>query len=308
MPRRPREESPSEDTLEAGSLVRLQRYLAMAGAGSRRHCEDFILTGRVTVDGKVVRELGTRIDPESQKVQLDGERVHVERRVHYLLNKPVGYLCTNRDPDGRPRVIDLFPKDRERLFTVGRLDENSQGLILVTNDGELAHLLAHPRFRVRKTYQVQVAGVPTREIVDQLTQGAYFAEGRFKAAEARMVKAMDKSALIEIVLTEGQNREIRRLLAKLGHKVQRLQRVALGPLKLGTIPPGHFRPLTSQEVRELYGIVSGPRPKGKAPAGKKPGRGKSGGASRPGGKPRSRSGSASTSKSRSGGPRRRARS
>jgi len=294
MSRRPRNESPSEETLEGGSLVRLQRYLAMAGAGSRRHCEEFILTGRVTVDGKVVRELGTRINPDTQKVQLDGERVHVERRVHYLLNKPVGYLCTNRDPDGRPRVVDLFPKDRERLFTVGRLDENSQGLILVTNDGELAHLLAHPRFRVRKVYQVQVAGIPTQEIVDQLTQGAYFAEGRFKAAEARLIKARHQSALVEIVLTEGQNREIRRLLAKLGHKVQRLQRVALGPLKLGTLPPGHFRPLTSQEVRELYTLVSGPgRSK---PSGKKAGRpsGQQGGR-----KNRTRSGAAaSSSKSR----------
>lgn len=301
MPRRPKEENPHQEVLEAGSQVRLQRYLAMAGAGSRRHCEEFILTGRVTVDGKVVRELGTRIDPDSQKVQLDGERVHVERRVHYLLNKPVGYLCTNRDPDGRPRVVDLFPKDRERLFTVGRLDENSQGLILVTNDGELAHLLAHPRFRVRKVYQVQVAGIPTREIVEQLTQGAYFAEGRFKAAEAKMIKAKQKCALLEIVLTEGQNREIRRLLAKLGHKVQRLQRVALGPLKLGTIPPGHFRPLTSQEVRELYTLVSGPRPKGKKVGGRKTGGRKPGGAARPGGSRGSRSrpgGSAASGRSR----------
>lgn len=297
------EDSDSEEPLQAGSLVRLQRYLAMAGAGSRRHCEEFILTGRVTVDGKVVRELGTRIDPDTQKVQLDGEKVHVERRVHYLLNKPVGYLCTNRDPDGRPRVIDLFPRDRERLFTVGRLDENSQGLILVTNDGELAHLLAHPRFRVRKIYHVQVAGVPTREIVDQLTQGAYFAEGRFKAAEARMVKAQKQSAMLEIVLTEGQNREIRRLLAKLGHKVQRLQRVALGPLKLGTVPPGHYRPLTSQEVKELYTLVSGVARKKAAARGKR--------ATTPAGKGRARPGkragasrSARTSSGRRTRPRR----
>ncbi|HTI50057.1 MAG TPA: pseudouridine synthase [Planctomycetaceae bacterium] len=246
----------SEGADDTGSQVRLQRFLAMAGAGSRRHCEDFILTGRVTVDGQTVRELGTRIDPDAQLIRLDGERIRVERRVYYLLNKPVGYLCTNRDPDGRPRVIDLFPRDRERLFTVGRLDENSQGLMLVTNDGELAHRLAHPRFRVRKIYQVQVAGVPTRDTVQQLTKGAYFAEGRFKAAEARILKVHKQSALLEIVLMEGQNREIRRLLAKLGHKVQRLQRVALGPLELGPVPIGQFRPLTSQEVRELYTLVN----------------------------------------------------
>lgn len=249
--------SASDDAYVAGSLVRLQRLLAMAGIGSRRHCEEYILSGRVTVDGKVVTELGTRIDPETQLVRLDGERIRVQRRVYYLLNKPLGYLCTNRDPDGRPRVVDLFPRDRERLFTVGRLDENSQGLLLVTNDGELANRLAHPRFRVRKIYHVQVAGVPTREIVDQLTQGAYFAEGKFKAAEARLLKVRKQSALLEIVLTEGQNREIRRLLAKLGHKVQSLQRVALGPLALGPLPPGHFRPLASHEVRELYTLVNG---------------------------------------------------
>jgi 23S rRNA pseudouridine2605 synthase len=209
----------------------------------------------VTVDGQTVRELGTRVDPDAQLVRLDGERIRAQRRVYYLLNKPSGYLCTNRDPDGRPRVVDLFPRDRERLFTIGRLDENSQGLIVVTNDGELAHKLAHPRFRVRKTYHVQVAGIPTREMVAQLTQGMYFAEGRFKAADARLVQVHKQSALLEVVLTEGQNREIRRLLAKLGHKVQRLERVALGPLELGAVPPGHFRPLTSQEVRELYAFV-----------------------------------------------------
>lgn len=249
--------APADDGVENGPLVRLQRYLAMAGAGSRRHCEEYILSGRVTVDGRTASELGTRIDPETQEVRLDGERIRVHRRVHYLLNKPVGYLCTNRDPGGRPRVIDLFPRDRERLFTVGRLDENSQGLILVTNDGELAHRLAHPRFRVRKVYQVQVAGIPTPEVIEQLKKGVYFAEGRFKAADARLVKVHKQSALLEIVLLEGQNREIRRLLAKLGHKVQRLQRVALGPLQLGPIPPGHYRPLTAPEVQELHALARG---------------------------------------------------
>ncbi|MFN0053069.1 MAG: pseudouridine synthase [Planctomycetales bacterium] len=257
MPRSPQStRRPSSDDDSTASRPRLQRLLAMAGAGSRRHCEEFILTGRVTVDGQTVRELGTRVDPDLQEVRLDGERLHLQRKVYYLLNKPPGYLCTNRDPDGRPRVVDLFPKDRERLFTVGRLDEESQGLIVVTNDGELANQLAHPKFRIRKTYHVQVAGVPTREMIGQLTQGLYFAEGRFKATEARLIKVHKLSALIEIVLTEGQNREIRRLLAKLGHKVQRLQRVALGTLELGEVPPGHYRPLTQQEVWDLRGLAN----------------------------------------------------
>ncbi len=244
---------------EEGEAIRLQRYLAMAGAGSRRHCEEFILTGRVTVDGRTITELGHRVVPGRNDVRLDGERVRLERKVWYLLNKPVGYLCTNSDPGGRPRVIDLFPRGRERLFTVGRLDEHSQGLLLVTNDGELAHRLAHPRFRVRKIYQVQVAGIPARETLDQLKRGLYFAEGRFKVADARFVRTRGSSAVLELELLEGQNREIRRLLAKLGHKVQRLERVALGTLTLGDLPVGHYRRLAPHEIDSLSALVSGRR-------------------------------------------------
>lgn len=242
---------------ESSAGIRLQRFLAMAGAGSRRHCEDFILTGRVTVDRETVRELGFRVIPDEQDVRLDGERVRVERKVWYLLNKPIGYLCTNSDPSGRARVLDLFPPNRARLFTVGRLDENSQGLLLVTNDGELAHRLAHPRFRVQKIYQVQVAGVPTRELLEQLKRGMYFAEGRFKVADVKFLRTKGASTILEMVLTEGQNREIRRLMAKLGHKVQRLERVALGPVELGDLPVGQHRPLAPQEVAALHDLVDG---------------------------------------------------
>jgi 23S rRNA pseudouridine2605 synthase len=252
----PPHETPS-DAAETGDGIRLQRYLAMAGAGSRRHCEEFILTGRVTVDRETVRELGFRVMPGEHDVRLDGERVRLERKVWYVLNKPVGYLCTNNDPAGRARVIDLFPANRERLFSVGRLDEHSQGLLLVTNDGDLAHRLAHPRFRVRKIYHVQVAGVPTRELVEQLKRGMYFAEGRFKVADVKFLRTQGASALLEIVLTEGQNREIRRLMAKLGHKVQRLERVALGPVRLGDLPLGAHRPLTPPEIAALHELVTG---------------------------------------------------
>jgi len=255
--------------------IRLQRYLAMAGAGSRRHCEEFILTGRVTVDRQTVTELGCRVVPGEQDVRLDGERVRLERKTWYLLNKPIGYLCTNSDPGGRPRVIDLFPRDRARLFTVGRLDENSQGLLLVTNDGELANKLAHPRFRVRKIYQVQVAGIPTREILEQLKRGLYFAEGRFKVADATLVRTRGKSAVLELELLEGQNREIRRLLAKMGHKVQRLERVALGTVTLGDLPVGQYRLLAPHEIASLTELVSNRKP-GRGPrkgrSGKNPAR------------------------------------
>jgi len=241
----------SMDTQDFEELIRLQRLLAMAGAGSRRHCEEFITTGRVTVDGETVTELGARVNPESQVVRLDGERLRIHRRSYYMLNKPTGVLCTNRDPQGRTRVTDLFPRSSERLFTVGRLDENSQGLLLVTNDGELAHRMAHPRFQVEKTYRVQVAGIPTWEIVAQLEQGMYFSEGRFAAKSARLLKSKGQSAVLEIVLAEGQNREIRRLLARVGHKVQKLTRVGLGSLRLGELPLGEYRRLTPQEIQQL---------------------------------------------------------
>ena len=260
------------DTDDSGSSVRLQRLLAMAGAGSRRHCEEYITTGRVTVDGKTITELGARVDPESQDVRLDGERLKINRRSYYMLNKPTGVLCTNRDPQGRTRVQDLFPKGHERLFTVGRLDENSQGLLLVTNDGDLAHRMAHPRFEVEKTYRVQVAGIPSREIVERLAEGMYFSEGRFAAKSARLLKSKGQSAVLEIVLTEGQNREIRRLLARVGHKVQRLTRVGLGPLRLGELPPGQYRRLAPQEVQQLEQLSQGGRRGGKRNS--KPGSGR----------------------------------
>jgi len=256
-------ETDSEDDATSSDFgaIRLQRYLAMAGAGSRRHCEEFILAGRVTVDRETIRELGYRVVPGSHDVRLDGERVRLERKTWYLLNKPTGYLCTNSDPAGRLRVIDLFPKDRERLFTVGRLDENSQGLLLVTNDGELAHRLALPRYRVPRVYQVQVVGIPDRELLEQLKRGLYFAEGRFKVADARIVNVRKSSAVLELVLMEGQNREIRRLLAKVGHKVQRLERVALGPLELGDLPVGNYRLLTPQEIAALAELVADRKPR-----------------------------------------------
>lgn len=213
-------------------------------------------------------ELGTRVDPARQEVRLDGERLRIERPVYYAVHKPAGCLCTNRDPRGRPRVVDLCPRERERLFTVGRLDENSTGLILVTNDGELAHRLAHPRFRIRKVYQVQIAGVPSRETLAQLQEGVYFAEGKFRVAEARLVKVQGQSAIVEIVLQEGQNREIRRLLAKLGHKVQKLKRVALGSLALGPLPVGAVRSLAPEEIRDLKSLAfarGASRQRGSAP-------------------------------------------
>lgn len=231
-------------------LERLQKVLATAGIGSRRACEELIAAGRVEVDRVVITQLGTRVDPRSQEIRVDGERLPSVRRVVYLLNKPVGVVTTNYDPAGRSRAVDLVPGD-QRLFCVGRLDRMSEGLLLVTNDGELANLLAHPRYGVEKKYLVQVAGVPTPELLDQLRQGVRLAEGEVHAKRVTLRSQHKHSAVLEMVLDEGKNREIRRMLARLGHKVHQLKRVAIGGLSLGNILPGQCRPLAWSEVETL---------------------------------------------------------
>jgi len=228
----------------------LQKLLASAGIGSRRKCEELITAGRVTVDGKTVTALGTKVDADAADVRVDCEPLPRSHLVYYLVNKPLGVVSTTRDPDGRPRVIDLAP-DGQRLFMVGRLDVSSEGLILVTNDGELANLLAHPRYGVEKTYQVQVAGLPEPEVLERLRRGVHLAEGLAHAKRIWIKSQHKQSTILEMVLDEGKNREVRRLLAQVGHKVLHLRRTALGPLRLGELPPGECRPLRRDEVRAL---------------------------------------------------------
>jgi 23S rRNA pseudouridine2605 synthase len=240
--------------------VRLQVLLARCGLGSRRACEDFITTGRVSIDGEIVTQLGAKVDATKQKVEVDGESIRPDRAVCYMVNKPKGMLCTNNDPGGRARVVDLFPTSAGRLFPIGRLDENSVGLLLVTNDGDLGHQLAHPRFKVPKIYEVQVAGRPTREIMQQLRQGMYFSDGRFKVDNAKVTGTRGKSTILEVTLSEGRNREIRRLFSRVGHKVMKLERVAFGPLRLRGVTVGKFRPLSREEMKLLRDyIVNGER-------------------------------------------------
>lgn len=250
MIHKPSKAAPEQTDDGSAHLERLQKVLAAAGLGSRRACEEYIVSGRVTVDGQTVRELGAKVDPRRQDIRVDEERIRPERKQFFLLNKPKGVLSTNHDPSGRPRVIDLFPP-KTRLFTVGRLDENTEGLMIVTNDGELANRLAHPRYQVPRTYKALVAGVPTAESLEQLRQGFYFTEGKFRVQRVRLVKAGKDSAILELILAEGQNREVRRLLARIGHKVMQLKRVAFGPLKLGDLKPGEYRPLNGEEIRRL---------------------------------------------------------
>jgi 23S rRNA pseudouridine2605 synthase len=243
-------------------MDRLNKFLAHAGLGSRRHCETLISSGRVAVDGHIVRELGTKVDPARQRISVDGEPLRTERSVYWLVNKPRGYLCTNRDPAGRPLAIDLVPHVSQRVYTVGRLDEDSEGLLLLTNDGDLAHRVMHPRFGVDKTYLVQVAGIPTAEDVQQLLKGVWLSDGHVRARHVKREKRQGDSTWLRIVLNEGKNREIRRMLARLGHKVLRLRRVALGPVRLEMLPAGKARRLTQPELDALKRVGQRRQPVG----------------------------------------------
>lgn len=235
---------------------RLQKVLAAAGVASRRECEGLILAGRVEVDGQVVTELGTRVDPTRQDIRVDGESLHAAKPVYFAVHKPKGVVCTARDPAGRPRVTDLLPPNAPRAFCVGRLDLTSEGLILVTNDGELANGLTHPRHGVEKVYHVQVAGQVDLEVLKLLRRGMRLAEGFAHVKHVRIKTRRKRSTILEMVLDEGRNREVRRLLARVGHKVQRLTRVAVGPVRLGELPAGAVRPLTRQEIRALQQAIA----------------------------------------------------
>ena len=231
---RNREGQGPDKPLDSGP-ERLQKVLASAGLGSRRECEELILQGRVEVDGQVADQLGTRVDPAVQQIRVDGDAVRISRRVYFAVNKPPGVVTTNRDPSGRPRVVDLVRTD-ERVFAVGRLDRSSEGLILVTNDGELSNELTHPRYGVTKVYRVRVAGQPSAEVLQRLRRGIHLAEGVAKVAAIIVRKRYQQSTDLEVTLNEGRNREIRRILARVGHKVLGLKRIAFGPIKLANLP------------------------------------------------------------------------
>jgi 23S rRNA pseudouridine2605 synthase len=238
---------------------RLQKLLARAGVGSRRGCEEIVLAGRVSVDGRVVTELGTRADPETQDVRLDGSRLKAERPEYWLLNKPKGVVCTNFDPAGRPRPIDLMARlTRARLFAVGRLDADSRGALLMTNDGELANRLTHPRYEVPKTYLATVGGDVTSRDVHRLLRGVYLSEGPARVAQVRILRRSRSRSTLAITLREGRNRHIRRTLARLGHNVRELVRTRVGRISLHGLPSGQARRLTADEVEYLKKIAQGP--------------------------------------------------
>jgi 23S rRNA pseudouridine2605 synthase len=238
---------------------RLQKILAAAGFGSRRACETLVLEGRVSVDGAVVTQLGVRADPARQTIVCDGRPVRSERPVYWLLNKPRGYVCTNHDPEGRPRAVDLLPRGLGRLYTIGRLDTYSEGLVLLTNDGAFAHRVMHPRFEVSKTYHAQVEGWPEARALMRLTREGVALDGYpARADAARVLGRAPGGAWVEVVLHEGRNREVRRLLEAVGHPVRRLLRVRIGPVEDPRLPAGRARPLTPAECAALTAGAASP--------------------------------------------------
>jgi 23S rRNA pseudouridine2605 synthase len=230
---------------------RLQKVLARAGLGSRRVCDDLVAAGRVTVDGEVA-VLGRRVDPERDHIELDGVPVATQSGlVYYLLNKPTRVVTTASDPEGRPTVVDLVPSE-PRVFPVGRLDWETEGLLVLTNDGDLTQRLTHPSHGVEKEYLVEVDGVPSRGALRQLREGVELDDGPSAPAQVRLVQERDGSAAIEIVIHEGRNRQVRRMCDAVGHPVRRLVRTRIGPLADRDLAPGAWRELESSEVRALY--------------------------------------------------------
>jgi 23S rRNA pseudouridine2605 synthase len=236
--------------------VRLQKVLAAAGVGSRRHCEELIGAGRVEVDGEVVRRFGARVDPQRQIIRVDGKRIAAsEDLVYVAVNKPAGVLTSMSDGRGRKTMADLLGDTAERLFHVGRLDYDTEGLMLLTNDGELAHRLAHPRFGVPKTYLAEVTGPVPRDLGTQLITGVELDDGVASADRFRVVEQAGSRVLVEITLHEGRKHIVKRMLAAAGHPVSRLVRTQVGPVTLGSLRPGTTRRLSTKEVGDLYAAV-----------------------------------------------------
>ncbi len=238
---------------------RLARFLAHAGIASRRHAEELIAAGRVQVNGLTVTTQGSRIDPEHDKVSVDGKPVAAPaRHVYILLHKPVGYVTTARDPQGRPTVLDLLPPElhRLRVYPVGRLDIDTSGLLLLTNDGDVALRLSHPRYSMEKHYHALVQGCPTRAQLEALREGVNITEDdgrthRTAPAQARILRRSGPNCWLTLTLHEGRKRQVRRMLATAGHSALQLVRVGIGPLTLGDLAVGQWRYLTDKEVKTI---------------------------------------------------------
>lgn len=238
-------------TAAAAGKVRLQKFLSDAGVASRRHAEELILAGHVLVNDRVVDELPAFVNPRSDRVFVDGALVRVQRPEYFILHKPKNVVCTHRDPAGRTRAVDLLPEQVGRLFPVGRLDADSTGLLLMTNDGELAEQITHPRFGIPKTYRAEVRGRVPTDLPEQMRRGVYLAEGKAQATHVEITHAARDESVLMITLREGRNRQVRRMLARLGYPVRALKRVQIGPLSLRGLPVGGARRLAPGEIAAL---------------------------------------------------------
>ena len=233
------------------SPIRLQKAISAAGLMSRRAAEELIAGGRVTIDGRVAR-LGDRVDPKACVVEVDGARLPLAPQLlTYLVNKPPGVVSTTSDPHAPEKVVDLVP-DFPRVWPVGRLDRQSEGLMLLSNDGELTNMVTHPRYGITKTYRVLVKGVPRPATVRRLIEGVKLGDGPARAKHARLVAQTARQSQLELVMNEGRNREIRRMMDAIGHPVIRLVRTSIGPVRDRTLRPGRWRRLSNQEVASLY--------------------------------------------------------
>jgi len=240
-------------------LQRLQKLISEAGITSRRHAEELITAGQVSVNGKTVTELGVKADPESDHIKVRGRLINPllsqREKIYVVLNKPRGYLTSMDDPEGRPLVTQLLPPSLGRLHPVGRLDFNTEGLLLLTNDGELTNRITSARNRVAKVYQVKVQGMPTDAAIARLRRGISIGKGeRTAPAEVRRLRASDTNSWFEVTLQEGRNQQIRRMFDAIGHSVIKLRRTRIGPLEDRHLKPGAWRRLTEVEVRRLKSV------------------------------------------------------
>jgi 23S rRNA pseudouridine2605 synthase len=241
------------------SEVRLQKFLSQAGIASRREAERLMADGRVSVNGKVVLELGTKVKPGADRVEVDGKRIRTVGSRWILLNKPRGVITTRRDPRGRRTIYGLLPPEDHGLKHVGRLDRDTEGLLLLTNDGDLHHALLHPSREIPRRYRAVVLGIPELETLQALRKGVALEDGIARAEDVRVERILDRDhSVVGLTMKEGRKREVRRLLETVGHPVERLKRVAFGPIALGKLAPGRTRPLTDDEVRRLREAVEPP--------------------------------------------------
>jgi 23S rRNA pseudouridine2605 synthase len=235
----------------------MQKILAKAGIASRREAERMMIEGRVMVNGKIIDTLGFKANPSKDHIKVDGKKLtRFEPKVTLLLNKPRGYLSTVKDPEGRPTVMDLLKKVKWRIYPVGRLDFDAEGLLLLTNDGDLTHLLSHPRFSIPRTYLVKVGGVPDEKKLARLKRGVMLEDGKGRVVSSYILRQGEKNSWVRVVVTEGRNRLVKRMFSAIGHPVLKLKRVEFGPIQLGNLLIGQFRYLNSEEVEGLKKLIA----------------------------------------------------